>query len=78
MPSSPSLACYHPFSATAPCRQACRYCVIGTFPIVVLALALPTATLPRARRAVASTGRTDRARLARLIHRCLRGIYLII
>ena len=52
--------------SSSPCRQACRYRVVGTLHAVVLALALPWAPLPRAYRAVASTGRVGRARLARL------------
>jgi hypothetical protein len=58
-----------PHTVVVACRQARRHRVVrssvGTLPAVVLALALPSATLPRARRAAASTGRTDRARPAR-------------
>jgi hypothetical protein len=59
------------------CRQACRYRVIGTLHAVGRPRprppSLPSAPRPRARRAVASTGRVSRARLARLrlIHRRL-------
>jgi len=52
-------------------RQARRHRAVRTLRAVVPALALPSATLPRARRTVASPGRAGRARLAclRLIHR---------
>ena len=47
-------------------RQVRRYHVVVTLPAAVLALALRSSTLPRARRAVAPAGRISRARPARL------------